>query len=431
MSMKEGGSTIEVNGRRYAWPSEPVVVVCIDGSEPDYDGSDGGGYIERAIAAGCMPFLAQALETGTQRLAESVVPSFTNPNNLSIVTGVPPSVHGICGNYFYDPDNDSEVMMNDPGLLRAGTIFAAFQEAGAKVGAITAKDKLRRLLGHGLAFGNSGSFSFSAEKADEANLTEHGIENLLTTVGLPLPTVYSADLSEFVFAAGVALLERLRPDILYLSTTDYVQHKHAPGTDGANAFYRMMDGYFAKLDGLGATLALTADHGMKAKHDGNGDPDVIYLQVLMDDWLGAGVARVICPITDPYVVHHGALGGFVTVYLREGTDATEVISRLSALDGIDCALDRAEACRRFELPEDRVGDVIVTSTRHKVLGTRPERHDLTGLTEPLRSHGGLSEQRVPLLLNRRTPTLEPGRRLRNFDVFDVALNHAEAGTGRA
>jgi phosphonoacetate hydrolase len=317
-------------------------------------------------------------------------------------------------------------MMNDPGLLRAGTIFAAFQEAGAKIGAITAKDKLRRLLGHGLAFGDSGSFSFSAEKADEANLTEHGIENVLATVGLPVPSVYSADLSEFVFAAGVVLLERARPDILYLSTTDYVQHKHAPGTEGANAFYRMMDGYFAKLDGLGATLALTADHGMKAKHDGNGDPDVIYLQVVMDDWLGAGVARVICPITDPYVVHHGALGGFVTIYLREGTDIAAVISRLAALEGIDCALDRTEGCRRFELPEDRVGDVIVVSERGKVLGTRPERHDLTGLTEPLRSHGGLSEQRVPLLLNRPTPSLDPGRRLRNFDIFDVALNHVQA-----
>jgi phosphonoacetate hydrolase len=428
--MNGTGREIEVNGRRYAWPNQPLVVVCIDGSEPNYDdgpyGSDGGGYIERAIAAGRMPFLAQALERGTQRLAESVVPSFTNPNNLSIVTGVPPAVHGICGNYFYDPGSDSEVMMNDPGLLRAGTIFAAFQEAGAKVGAITAKDKLRRLLGHGLAFGDSGSFSFSAEKADQANPTEHGIENVLATVGLPVPSVYSADLSEFVLAAGVALLERARPDILYLSTTDYVQHKHAPGTDDANAFYGMMDGYFAKLDGLGATLALTADHGMKAKHDANGDPDVIYLQTLMDDWLGAAAARVICPITDPYVVHHGALGGFVTIYLPEAVDPGEVISRLSALDGIDCALGRTEGCRRFELPEDRVGDVIVISSSNKVLGTRPERHDLSGLTEPLRSHGGLSEQRVPLLLNRQTPALDPGRRLRNFDIFDVALNHTQA-----
>jgi len=431
MNAGGGKPTVEVNGRSYAWPDAPLVVVCIDGSEPDYDGSDSGGYIERAIAASQMPYLAAALETGTKRLADCVVPSFTNPNNLSIVTGVPPAVHGICGNYFYDREADAEVMMNDPKFLRAGTLFEAFQKAGAKVGAITAKDKLRRLLGHGLAFGTSGSFCFSAEKADEANLAEHGIENVLETVGLPVPPVYSADLSEFVFAAGVRLMERLRPDILYLSTTDYVQHKHAPGSDGANSFYRMMDGYFAQFDALGVTLALTADHGMKAKHDASGDPDVIYLQALMDDWLGEGAARVICPITDPYVVHHGALGGFATIYLPDRVDAAEVISRLAALDGIECALARGEGCRRFELPEDRVGDVIVISTRNKVLGTRPERHDLTGLTEPLRSHGGLSEQRVPLLLNRPTPTLGADRRLRNFDVFDVALNHARAGTGRA
>jgi phosphonoacetate hydrolase len=426
MNTSGGKPTVEVNGRSYAWPDDPVVVVCIDGSEPDYEGSDSGGYIERAIAAGQMPFLGAALETGTNRLADCVVPSFTNPNNLSIVTGVPPAVHGICGNYFYDREAGAEVMMNDPKFLRAGTLFEAFQTAGAKLGVVTAKDKLRRLLGHGLAFGASGSFCFSAEKADEASLAEHGIEDVLAEVGLPLPSVYSADLSEFIFAAGVKLMETQRPDILYLSTTDYVQHKHAPGSAGANSFYRMMDGYFAQFDALGATLALTADHGMKAKHDASGEPDVIYLQALMDDWLGAGAARVICPITDPYVAHHGALGGFVTIYLPDGVDAAEVISRLAALDGIECALARGEGCRRFELPEDRVGDAIVISTRNKVLGTRPERHDLTGLTEPLRSHGGLSEQRVPLLLNRPTPTLGAERRLRNFDVFDVALNHVRA-----
>ena len=56
-----------------------------------------------------------------------------------------------------------------------------------------------------------------------------------------------------------------RPDVMYLSTTDYVQHKHAPGTDGADAFYRMMDGYLGKLDAMGCTIVLTADHGMNAK----------------------------------------------------------------------------------------------------------------------------------------------------------------------
>jgi phosphonoacetate hydrolase len=311
--MADKPALVEANGRHYAWPANPIVVVCIDGSEPDYESSDSGGYIEQAMKAGAMPYLSEAVTGGTMRLADSVVPTFTNPNNLSIITGAPPSVHGICGNFFYDREADAEVLMNDPKLLRAGTIFEAFEKAGAKIAVVTAKDKLRALLGNGLTLGAGGSICFSAEKADQVSLESNGIENVLDLTGLPLPSVYSADLSEFVLAAGVKLLETRRPDILYLSTTDYIQHKHAPGSEGANAFYRMMDGYFAELDALGATLALTADHGMKAKHDANGDPDVIYLQTVMDEWLGEGQARVICPITDPYVVHHGALGGFATI----------------------------------------------------------------------------------------------------------------------
>jgi len=406
---------IEANDRRYAWPDRPLVVVCIDGSEPD--------YIEQAVACGCMPYTAAALARGTDLRAACVMPSFTNPNNVSIVTGVPPSVHGICGNYFYDRDEDAEVMMNDPALLLSETILAAFARAGAKVAVVTAKDKLRSLLGKGLCHGAGGAVCFSAEKAAEASLDPNGIEAVLELVGRPVPPVYSADLSEFVFAAGVALMERVRPDILYLSTTDYVQHKHAPGSDEANAFYGMMDGYCARLDALGATLALTADHGMSDKHDVDGAPDVIYLQDILDGMLGAAVARVVLPITDPYVVHHGALGGFATAYLPEGADPVAVVERLDALDGIECALTRPEACRRFELPEDRMGDVVMVSERHKALGSSPGRHDLSGLTEPLRSHGGLSEQTVPLIVNRPLTGLEAGRQLRNFDIFDMALNH--------
>jgi phosphonoacetate hydrolase len=417
---------IEVNGRSYRWPDRPLVVVCIDGSEPGYEGCDGGGYMERAIEAGAMPWLAEALERGTRRLADCVVPTFTNPNNLSIVTGVAPAVHGICGNFFYDRDRDAEVMMNDPELLRAGTVLCAFAEAGAKVAVVTAKDKLRRLLGHGLAFGEAAggrTACFSAEKADEAAMDTHGIDGVLDLVGLPVPSVYSADLSEFVFAAGVKLMQRDRPELLYLSTTDYVQHKHAPGTAAANAFYAMMDGYWARLDALGATIALTADHGMKAKHTADGAPDVLYLQSLLDEWLGAGAARVILPITDPYVVHHGALGGFATAYLPDGADVAGLNARLAALEGVECALTRAQAAERFELPPDRIGDVVVVATAGKVLGSSPDKHDLSGLEEPLRSHGSLSEQRVPLYLNRPLRDVPHERRLRNFDVFDVALNH--------
>ncbi len=405
---------VSVNGRQYRLPSAPLVVVCVDGSEP--------GYIECAAEAGLAPTLARMLAQGTSRLAECVVPSFTNPNNLSIVTGVPPSVHGICGNYFYDRDADAEVMMNDPKLLRVGTLFKAFQDAGARVAAITAKDKLRALLGHGLALGPKLACAFSAEAADRATLAVNGIEGVLELVGRPLPSVYSADLSEFVFAAGVKLMARDRPDILYLSTTDYVQHKHAPGAPAANDFYRMMDGYLAELEAMGCTLALTADHGMNAKHDAAGRPDVIYLQDVLDGWLGAGATRVILPITDPYVVHHGALGSFATIYVNDPGTVAALLSRLAALPGVELALSREDACARFELPADRMGDVVVVSARHKVLGTSVARHDLSGLSEPLRSHGGISEQQVPFLINRRAD-IALGRRLRNFDIFDIALNH--------
>ena len=145
---------------------------------------------------------------------------------------------------------------------------------------------------------------------------------------MPVPSVYSAALSEFVFAAGLKLMETRRPDLMYLSTTDYVQHKFAPGSEGANAFYAMMDGYLGKLDAHGAVVALTADHGMNAKTRPDGQPNVIYLQDLLDDWIGAGRARVILPITDPYVVHHGALGSFATIYL-DASDRAPVGARLA------------------------------------------------------------------------------------------------------
>jgi phosphonoacetate hydrolase len=408
---------ITVNERSYAFPQAPVVVVCIDGSEPD--------YMEKAVAAGRMPWLKSALPGGSDLRGDCVVPSFTNPNNLSIVTGQPPRVHGICGNFFYDPAKGAEVMMNDPAYLRAPTIFAAFQKAGAKIAVITAKDKLRRLLGHGLSLKAGAAVCFSAEKADEATIEENGIDGLLETVGKPLPSVYSADLSEFVFAAGVKLMESLRPDLMYLSTTDYIQHKHAPGSDGANDFYAMMDGYFAELDAAGAVIVLTADHGMNPKHKADGQPNVLYLQSALDDFLGAGKARTILPITDPYVVHHGALGSYATVYLPKEADFAATAEYIEGLEGVERVLTREEAAEDYELPADRIGDLVVVTERTRAVGTSPDRHDLSGLEVPLRSHGGVSEQRVPIFVNRPVHGLE-GRRLRNFDAFDIALNHAEA-----
>lgn len=404
--------TITCNGRSYAWPKAPTVVVCLDGSEP--------GYIEQTIEAGRAPFFARMMKEGANLLADSVIPSFTNPNNLSIITGRPPAVHGIAGNFFYDPATKTEVMMNDPKFLRAPTILRAFHDAGAKVAMVTAKDKLRLLLSNGLDYASGRAIAFSSERADKATKADNGIDNALAFVGKPLPDVYSADLSEFVFAAGVKLMDSFRPDLMYLSTTDYIQHKVGPGTKIANDFYAMIDGYLAALDKLGAIVVATADHGMNDKHKADKSPNVIYLQTLFDQWLGKDKARVILPITDPYVVHHGALGSFATVHIPAGADAADLIARLRKIEGIDQAITQAEACQRFELPADRIGDLVVTSTRHMTLGTAPEKHDLSGLDEPLRSHGGLTEQRVPMIANRKLGSLPQA--LRNFDVFHVALN---------
>jgi phosphonoacetate hydrolase len=411
---------VEANGRSYRRIAEPVVIVCVDGCEYD--------YLVQAAAAGAAPFINRILDQGANFKALAVVPTFTNPNNLSIVTGVPPSVHGICGNFFYDREADAEVMMNDPKYLRAPTALAAFAAAGAKVAVVTAKDKLRTLLGFGLGphlrGDDAGCVCFSAERAGDVTVAENGIDNVLDLVGMPVPSVYSAELSEFVFAAGVKLLETRRPDLMYLSTTDYVQHKFAPGTPGANAFYAMMDKYLAKLDALGAVIALTADHGMNAKTKPDGSPNVIYLQDLMDEWLGTSKARVILPITDPYVVHHGALGSFATIYVN-AIDVVPTIERLGNVEGIELALPRDAACGRFQLPPDRMGDIVVISTRHVVLGTSASRHDLSGLDAPLRSHGGLTEQAVPLIANRKASGLASDVELRNFDILDVAMNYLD------
>lgn len=401
-----------VNGRSYRSPTQPTVVVCVDGCEPD--------YIGLAVAGGHMPWIKKTLQTGVGLVADCVIPSFTNPNNISIVTGAPPSVHGICGNYFFDASSQSEVMMNNPVWMRAPTILAALAETGHSVAVVTAKDKLRRMLGHQLR-----GICFSAERADEAAHATHGIDGVLNLVGRPLPTVYSAELSEFVMAAGVRLIEERLANVLYLSTTDYVQHKHAPGSAEANVFYSMLDSHLDKLDTLGCVITLTADHGMNSKIGLDGAPQVVYLQDWCDTFLGKDIARVILPITDPYVAHHGSLGSFATIYLPADADVDTVCKQLTSHEGMDLALLRADAADRFALPADRIGDVVVIGNRSTVFGTSASRHDLSGLDSPLRSHGGVTEQRVPLIVNRPLQGIDRTRRFRNFDAFDLALNYAQ------
>ncbi|MDA0221820.1 MAG: phosphonoacetate hydrolase [Proteobacteria bacterium] len=406
---------VSVNDRTYPAPKTCAIAICLDGCEP--------AYLTEAIARGLMPTLKRMRSEGTDRLAHSVIPSFTNPNNLSIATGRPPAVHGICGNYLFEPETGKEVMMNDVRFLRAPTVFSAFYNAGARVAIVTAKDKLRALLGAGLRFDHDRAICFSSEKSDTTTKAEHGIDNAAGWLGQAVPEVYSAELSEMVFAAGVKLLAEWKPDVMYLTTTDYIQHKYAPGEPVANAFYEMFDRYLTQLDAMGAAIVVTADHGMKPKHLADGSPAVIYVQDLLDDWLGEAAARVILPITDPYVVHHGALGGFATAYLPDGCDQADIISRLSARVELLEVVDKATAIKRFELPGDRIGDIVMISTENMTIGTSAHRHDLAALNEPLRSHGGLTEQEVPFIVNRKID-LPAAPVLRNFDALFYATTAA-------
>src|SRR5215470_12143741 len=311
-----------VNSRTYQAPQEPTVIICIDGGDP--------AYFQNGFERSLLPALQHFREQGVFTTAQAVVPTFTNPNNLSIVTGVPPAIHGISGNFFLDPESGTEVMMNDPRFLRAGSIHAALSQHGTRVAVITAKDKLRRLLGHGVHQG----ICFSAEKAHEAQQTEHGIDEVNALVGWDTPEVYSSQLSEFVLEAGLRVFERYQPALMYLSLTDYIQHKHAPGTVASDRFHQCLDQYFGAFDAYGAVVGITADHGMNDKNNALGQPQIIYLSQLLNAWLGVGKARVILPITDPYVVHHGALGSFATIYLDEPAQAKSVAARLASTPGI-------------------------------------------------------------------------------------------------
>ena len=231
--------------------------------------------------------------------------------------------------------------------------------------------------------------------------------------------------------AGIRLLAQAKPNLMYLSLTDYIQHKHAPGDPVANTFYRRIDEAFGRLAGLGATVALTADHGMNDKSLPDGQPNVIFLQDILDASFGAGSTRVICPITDAFVRHHGALGGFVRVWcLDQRASAAAVIARLQDVPGIAAVLDREEVCRRYQLPADREGDVAVIAETDVVIGGARAEHDLSTLSDArLRSHGGTSEAQVPFILSQPLNAAYARRgagQVHSYQIFDYAIN----GTAR-
>jgi phosphonoacetate hydrolase len=416
--MSHSKPSATVNGTRYRWPLRPVVVVCIDGGDPS--------YLQQFLADGSIPNIARFISQGFAGVADGSMPSFTCPNNMSLITGTPTSKHGISGNYYLDTSTWQPVVMTGPDLLRGDTIIARFAELGAKVVSITAKDKLRKQLAKGLDV-SQGHVSFSSEFADRCTMADNGIENVLEFVGMPKPGMYSMELSLFVLEAGLKLLQQRRPDLLFLSLTDFVQHKWSPQEEDARRFYRQLDDVFGRLAACDITLALTADHGMSDKSNAAGEPNVIWLQDILDARFGKDAAVVICPITDAFVAHHGALGGFVRVWSRGKVGAQEIIQHIGGIDGIELALDKPTACRMFDMPPDREADVAVVARHDVCIGTSAAHHDLSGLQgHRLRTHGGVSEAKVPFILNRPLNDTYKARAasvpLKSYQIFDYAIN---------
>ncbi len=405
---------ISVNGKNYNWPKSPVVVILIDGGDPS--------YVNTGLSQGLLPNFKKLMTDGFVSVALGAMPSFTNPNNISVITGVPPSFHGISGNFFLNPATGQEAMMDQPEFLRADSILAKFSEQGAKVVALTAKDKLAKMLAYKLR-----GISFSAEKADKCTKAVNGIDNCPAYVGKPVPSEYSADLSLFVLEAGIRLLEREKPDLMYLSLSDYIQHKHAPGSKEATEYYNGIDIALGRLLALGATVALTADHGMNDKSKADGTPNIVFLEDLLDKQFGSGKTQVILPITDPYVKHHGALGSYATIYFKQPISATAAMNLLDKQPGVELVLNRAASAKLFDLPADRIGDLVVVADRGTVLGKSKATLDVSGLGGMrLRSHGGLADRNVYLMfsrpLNDKYAEIALSRQLRNFDVFEFVLN---------
>lgn len=411
---RPSSATCTVNARSYALPTRPTVVICYDGCDP--------AYVAAARDAGVVPHLTWMMSEGFAATAQAVVPTFTNPNNVSIVCGVPPSVHGISGNYYYDGASGREVMVVDAEGIRVPSILAALADSGVRVAAVTAKDKLLKALAKGFS-----GVAFSAERAGSSDLKSLGLRDATELVGRPAPTPYVPDLSLFVLDAGVRLICDDLVDVAYLSLSDLVQHSHAPGTEEANAFMAEVDQRVGALLAHGAVVGIVADHGMSDMADEGGNPRVAYLADALDVAFGSGRTRVICPITDPFVRHHGALGGFVRVHVTDSELSVDEVRRvIAAHQGVAEALSRDEACVRFDLPPEREGDVAVIAQAGWALGKGRADHDTTILAGTrLRSHGGLAEREVPFILSHAvTPAYraKAERVLNNYDVFDFCLN---------
>ena len=511
-----------------ARPAATLFALVVDGYDPRYTAGAAGAALAPTLRGLRSQFVARA-----------AMPTFTNVNNVSLLTATPPAAHGVAGNFLYDETTRTNVPMTDASAIRADSLLAEAHAAGFDVVICTAKDKLVRLLRHQLPAdapsavstatttaaatvtvvsiesaaaaqaeggdtgnGGYGSGSGGSDGEAVAALVRALLRGGAATAphGGRLPTIYEPYCSVAAVEAGGALVRHLRdkrraaglaqrPAIAFVSTTDFVQHKHAPHSPGANEFFRALDAAVAALlrEHPDCVLGVTADHGMSEKHDAaSGSPRIVFLEQLLRD--ARIPARVVLPITDAHVVHHAALGGYANVHVgeehleglarpppfgdgwrrvapgevlppgleirldlqsagaatlarragggaRRAAMVGEAAALLRAQPGVLRVLARAEAAALYALPPEGVGDLVVVADEGHVLGKSAGAHDLS-MVARLRSHGGEHERAVPLLLNWQVAAPKDAARLASgeaasFELLPLLFEAAAAAAAAA
>lgn len=335
------------------------VIICLDGCAPDY------------IAASDTPNLDALAREGCFIVGRAVMPTVTNVNNTSIVTAQPPAKHGITANYYQDLASGQGVYMESPDFIQAETIFQFSARTNKKSALLTAKTKLKTLIQTG---------------ADLAESAQNPAPWLVDLVGPP-PDIYSLEVNHWLFKAALAvLMADSPPEVMYISTTDYAQHKFAPESEQSQWNINQIDYWVGELLNLDPAieLVITADHGMNPKRR------VLNLKQVLHK---AGMEAVFVPIIkDRYVVHHQNLGGSAYIYLEDPALMKQAREVLNETPGVDAVYSAEEAVLFFKLHPKRIGHLFVLADADTVFGEMPGLEQ----TVDIRSHGSLYEEQVPI-----------------------------------
>jgi phosphonoacetate hydrolase len=341
-----------------------TVILCIDGLDPAYLEATPTPAIDD-LAAGRLG------QPAFYTVGQAVVPTVTNVNNVSLITGAPPSVHGITANYLLDSRSGQETYMESAEFLCSPTILERAGRLGRSTAVLTAKQKLLELVGRGA------DYTLCAEAPDTSVVAALG----------PPPDIYAPELNLWLLDALIWALRERDPDLVYCATTDGMMHHHAPETPASQAHIRGLDDALGRIAEAWPQrqILLTADHGMAAKLWG----------VDLERALRAGsiAARAIPIIKDRYVAHHGNQGGAAYVHLSEPEAIEEAIALLNAIPGVEEIHTREQAAARFQLMAQRVGDLLVLADADTVFGI----FDTVRVPVQLRSHGSRHEAAVPIL----------------------------------